>query len=193
MKASLMRESMRNKEICIDGEHIYLRKVRNSDVNDKYWSWMNDTEVTKLTVSRGKKYSKKEIKDYVKEKLEDDNTLFLAIVLIHNDQHIGNIKLGPIDWDLGVGDLGLIIGEKDYWGKGYGSEAIGLICRYAFEELNLKKVTAGYFAGNKGSFKAFNNNGFRITNTTQEKYPGEKDSVEVTWMALGNPKLSLKV
>src|SRR5205814_2669717 len=77
-----------------------------------------------------------------------------------NDQHIGNIKLGPIHWIHRYAEIGLLIGEKSCWGQGYASEAIRLVTTYAFERLNLHKVTAGCYATNVGSVRAFEKAGF---------------------------------
>ena len=56
----------------------------------------------------------------------------------------------------GVTDVGLLIGDKSFWEKGYGSEAIGLVCDYALE-IDLAKLTAGCYVSNAGSIKVFLN------------------------------------
>ena len=144
----------------ITGKHIYLRDVRLSDVNENYYRWMNDPEVTKFTESRFYPISEEALEDYVKEKQKDKDSIFLAIIFKENQKHIGNIKLGPINWIHRLADIGIIIGEKDYWGKGCATEAIRLISKYAFSTLNLHKLTAGCYKGNAGSGKAFKKAGF---------------------------------
>ena len=78
------------------------------------------------------------------------------------DKHIGNIKLGPINWIYRIADIGVLIGEKDCWGEGYATEAIALIKEYAFNVLGLHKLTAGSIGLNEGSVKAFQKNNFKI-------------------------------
>ena len=56
--------------------------------------------------------------------------------------------------------MSLFIGEKAIWGKGYATEAIALASEYAFNGLNLHKLSAGFYAANIGSIKAFQKNGF---------------------------------
>jgi RimJ/RimL family protein N-acetyltransferase len=75
--------------------------------------------------------------------------------------HVGNIKIGKIDSFHMHAEVGIMIGEKGCWGKGYGTEAIGLVLKYAFNELCLNKLTAGMYSENVGAFKSFVNNGFR--------------------------------
>lgn len=154
----------------LEGKRLYLREVRLADVNENYYRWMNDREVTRYLESRFYPNSMEKLAEYVASKLGDRNNVFLAIVLKEGDRHIGNIKLGPIDWIHRVGDVGLIIGEKDCWGKGYASEAISLMGEYAFGRLNLRKVTAGCYASNQGSVKAFQKAGFVIEGLRLQHY-----------------------
>jgi RimJ/RimL family protein N-acetyltransferase len=144
----------------IEGDRIYLREVRVSDVNENYYRWMNDPEITQYLESRFYPNSMETLQEYVKTRMGNPNEIFLAIVAKDSDKHIGNIKLGPINWTHRIGDIGIIIGEKEYWGKGYAKEAIQLMAKYAFDTLNLHKVTAGCYLPNEGAIKAFQNAGF---------------------------------
>ena len=146
----------------IDGKRIYLREIRQDDVTETYYSWMNDPQVTQYTESHDCPNSMESLKKYVEEKQENKKEVFLAIIVKKNNNHIGNIKLGSINWTHRIGDIGILIGEKDYWGKGYATEAIGLIAEYAFAVLGLHKLTAGSISLNEGSVKAFKKNNFEI-------------------------------
>ena len=59
-------------------------------------------------------------------------------------------------------ELGIVIGEKEFWGKGYATEAIKLMASYAFDTLNLHKITAGCYVSNEGSKRAFQKAGFEV-------------------------------
>jgi RimJ/RimL family protein N-acetyltransferase len=139
----------------IQGDRIYLREVRLSDVNENYYRWMNDPDVIDFLEVRFFPNSIERIESYVRTMEEDPDSLFMAIILKENDEHMGNIKLGPINWIHRFADLSLFIGEKKFWGKGYAPEAIGLAVDHAFNTLNLQKVTAGVYANNMGSLRAF--------------------------------------
>lgn len=154
----------------LESARLYLREVRPSDVNEAYYRWMNDPEVTHYLESRFYPNSMEGLREYVIAKLGDRNNVFLAIVLKDADRHIGNIKLGPIDWIHRVADIGLIIGEKDCWGRGYATEAIRLISKYAFEQLNLHKLTAGCYSSNQGSAKAFQKAGFMVEGVRKDHF-----------------------
>ena len=150
-----MAQNSADRTCFIEGERIYLREVRPSDVNENYYRWMNDPDVTQYLESRFYPNSIEGLRDYVNRMLNDRDNVFLAIVLKDNDRHIGNIKLGPINWTHRFADVGLLIGEKDCWGQGCATEAIRLVTTYAFKVLNLHKLTAGCYEPNQGSLKAF--------------------------------------
>lgn len=154
----------------LTGPRLYLREVRPSDVNETYYRWMNDPEVTRYLESRFYPNALEGLREYVTSKLSDRDNVFLAMVLHDGDRHIGNIKLGPIHWIHRYADIGLLIGEKDCWGKGYATEAIRLVVDYAFHALNLHKLTAGCYALNQGSVKAFERIGFVVEGVRRQRF-----------------------
>lgn len=153
---------MKTDHNFIEGNRIYMREVRDSDVNETYYRWMNDPEIIHYLESRFAPNSRSSLLEYVKSFQGNKDSIFLAIVLKENDTHIGNIKIGPINWIHRLADIGIIIGEKDCWGKGYASEAISLLTDFAFNTLNLHKVTAACYEQNVGSLEAFQKAGFEI-------------------------------
>jgi len=144
----------------IQGQKIYLRILSGEDSLSSYIRWMNDEEVMRFTESKGRKYSIQDLKEYIRAMSDSKNKLF-GIFLRENDRHIGNIKIGNIHPIHKRADIGLIIGEKDLWGKGLGQEAIALVTEHAFSVLKLKTVYAGVLSNNVGSYKAFLKAGFQ--------------------------------
>jgi [ribosomal protein S5]-alanine N-acetyltransferase len=152
----------------LEGERIVLREVRLSDVNANYHRWMNDPQVTKYLECRFLSCSMDEIKNFVQKMIEDRDNIFLAIILKDGDRHIGNIKIGSINHIHSQADVGLLIGERDCWGKGYATEALRLVATYAFNTLNIHKLVAGCYAVNIGSQKAFTRVGFVVEGIMKE-------------------------
>lgn len=146
----------------IDGARLYLRQVRIGDAPGAYLAWMNDPNVTKYTESRFTPHSVEDIERYIEDITTNGRFLFLAIVHVADDTHIGNIKLGPVDWNHMVADIGIIIGNKEYWGQGMAAEAISTLAAYSFEVLGLHKLTAGCYLPNQAAVKAFEKAGFEI-------------------------------
>jgi RimJ/RimL family protein N-acetyltransferase len=82
-----------------------------------------------------------------------DTDLVFAIVLKENNEQIGNIGLHGINHRQGTAHTGTLIGRKDLWSKGYGSEAKMILLDYAFGTLNLRKINTSVFATNPRSLK----------------------------------------
>ena len=83
--------------------------------------------------------------------------------------HIGNIKLGPINFKKKIGNIGYIIGIKRFQNKGFASEAINKILNYSFKKQKLKKVIANSEEKNLASIKVLEKNGFKKTRSRMIK------------------------
>ncbi|MBU0986970.1 MAG: GNAT family N-acetyltransferase [Proteobacteria bacterium] len=171
----------------INGDRIFLREVELADVNQTYIQWMNDPEVTQYLESRFFPQSMESISAFVKHQIEDPHVAFLAICLNENKLHIGNIKLGPVDVIHRFADVGLVVGDKKFWGKGYGNEAIGLVVKYAFQTLNLNKLVANCYQLNKGAIKAFRKNGFEIEGVWSKHHFCKGKYIDTVLLGILNP------
>ncbi|MGI0056051.1 MAG: GNAT family N-acetyltransferase [Nitrosarchaeum sp.] len=158
------------KKKKIHGKKIILRSVKISDVTNNYVEWLKDEEVIQFLELRFTKHTKDTVKEFVRNIQNDSNFLFLAIIRNDSKKHIGNIKLGPIDWIHQHGDIGILIGDKDSLRKGYASDAIKTLTDFVFDELNLHKITAGIYEENIGSLKAFLKSGFEIEGLRKEQF-----------------------
>lgn len=152
---------MIKKPIKIMGERIFLRTLTPEDVNQTYLNWMENEEVKQFLETRWEKYTLESLKEYVKSKYESPNDFMFGIFLKENNEHIGNIKIGSVHPIHNFGDLGIMIGNKKMWCKGYATEAIKLLTEFALNELNLNKLIAGINELNIGSYKAFMKAGYR--------------------------------
>lgn len=156
------------KEPSNVGIAIGIRNLTLKDINATYCSWLNDKETNRYLESRFNVWSLDTLKAYFLEK--ENNEIMLAIIDIKKNEHIGNIKISSIDLIHKRAELGLLIGNKEYWGKGVATEVIRLVTEYCFLDLKLHKVTAGAYAENKASIKAFLKNGFIIEGERHEHF-----------------------
>lgn len=150
------------KKIKLEGTNIYLRPVEISDATKEYAGWLNDSGVNQYLESRFSRQTAKSVKEYIKKVLKNRDNLFMAIIRKDSGKHIGNIKLGPINRYHKFAEIGIMIGDKNSWGRGYASEAIKLISDFSFKKLKLHKITAGAYENNIGSVRAFIKSGFEI-------------------------------
>lgn len=155
------------------GNLIFLREIALSDVTDRYLAWMNDASVNKYLESRFGVHTLDSLESFVRGRIKSDNEWMFAICVKESGLHIGNIKLGPVNAHHGFGDIGLLVGESDWQGQGVATEAIGLVADFAFNVLGLRRLAAGMYSENKGSFRAFQKCGFSLEGTMREMYRSE--------------------
>jgi RimJ/RimL family protein N-acetyltransferase len=127
--------------------------------------WFRNTEFSRLLATAPEiLWSSNKIKEWIEKDYEKEKPegYFFTVRANQNDQLIGFFGL----WDIEVNHLNSIIaigiGEPEYWGKGYGSEAMQLALRYAFTELNLHRVSLFVFAYNKRAIQSYYKTGFRL-------------------------------
>lgn len=137
-----------------------LRQINLDDCNSSYVNWLNDSEVNQYLETKWHKQSLTTISEFVQNMIDSSNQLLLAIIDKQTNMHIGNIKIGPIHEHYNHADVSYFIGEKQFWNKGYATEAIEIACAYGFEDLNLHRMEAGVYEQAVGSRKALEHNGF---------------------------------
>ena len=158
--------NLENKSIEIEGRRIYLKVLDEKDATEEYCDWLNDPGVNKYLET--KEATIGELRRYIKDKNNDPNVLFLGIFLKKDGGHIGNIKLEPIDFNDKKATLGILIGNKEYWRKGLGTEATKLLVEYAFNTLDLIDVSLGVISENKAAIRVYEKAGFNYGNKTPD-------------------------
>ena len=142
----------------IYGQKIRLRRVEREDI-PTFVRWFNDPEVREfLTLYRP--FSTAEEEKWFEGQLEVENQELFAIETT-DGVHIGNIGLHKINWQYRQVELGIVIGEKEYWSQGYGSDAICTLLRFAFEEMNLHRVFLRVREDNVRGIRAYEKCGFQ--------------------------------
>tara|TARA_B100000900_G_scaffold401246_1_gene405705 strand:+ start:78 stop:602 length:525 start_codon:yes stop_codon:yes gene_type:complete len=127
-----------------------------------YFMWLKDKEVIKYLYRQelflGIK--KKQIYKYVNDLDQSKNDFFYLIIV--DKKIIGTVKLGHVDWYAKTGDIGIMIGDKNYWGKGYATRIIKIISKISKKKFKLRKLIAGTPGNNIGMIKAFKKNNFKV-------------------------------
>lgn len=144
----------------IVGKGIYLRGLEKEDLKRNMFQWANDSEVTYYMFMGAIPNSMELLEEEYEQIVKSKNDVVFAIVDKKTDVHIGNVGLYTINWISWSGELRIIIGDKEYWNKGYGTEATKLTVQYGFEKLNINKVWLGVNAEHEGAIKAYENAGF---------------------------------
>lgn len=158
----------------LTGTQCYLSPLSLDDAA-KMAEWENDLAVTlPLGDEAYNTTSQEKLTEDLRGALQAKMHIF-GILDLATDQLIGRCVLFNVDPVNRSAMLGIFIGEKDFWGKGYGSEAVQLLVEFGFYLLNLNSIELGVFAFNERAVAAYRKVGFKeIGRRRQARIIGEK-------------------
>jgi RimJ/RimL family protein N-acetyltransferase len=155
----------------LEGELVRLAAVNPEEDSRLFARWARDDEYLRmLDTSPVRQWSERQYKKWYKEDLEKekpDDFLFL-IRTLEKDEAIGFVELDGIHWSHSDSYVGIGIGERDYWSKGYGTDAMNVILRFAFDELNLYRVSLNVFEYNQRAIRSYEKVGFVVEGRERE-------------------------
>lgn len=146
------------------GEKCYLSPIDIEDY-EKYTKWVNDMEVAAGMLFASKIITPSKEKE-VLEKLSSDYNF--AIVDLKTDELLGNLGFPKIDYINRVAEVGIFIGNKEYWNKGYGSDALKLALDFGFNILNLHNIYLKVYSYNKPAIACYKKVGFKEAGRIRE-------------------------
>lgn len=144
----------------IEGEKIYVRGLEKTDLKGNMFQWTNDSEVTYYMFAGTMPNTMEQLEEEYEQLAKSTKDVVFAIIDKKSDAHIGNAGLYLINYISRTGEFRIIVGEKEYRNKGYGTEATKLTVGYGFERLNLNCIFLGVNAEHVGAIKAYENAGF---------------------------------
>lgn len=144
----------------IHGEKTILRAVEPSDVC-RLWEWMQDEETMRFRDYPAPPSSLAEArKDYEESLGNDSHDLRLAITTLDGEL-IGETWLRYVDQRAGNADFSIAVGNKAFWGCGYGTDATRSLAHYGFDQLNLHRIGLYVHSFNVRAIRAYEKCGFR--------------------------------
>ena len=141
------------------GERIYLRQLVEIDADGDYPLWFNTEEICAQNAHHIYPYSRQEACEYIAS-VNSDRAQFVLAIITEN-KHIGNIALQDIHPAYHSANFAIVIGNVDYWHKGYGKEAARLIINHGFNSLNLHRISCATFSNNVGMMALAKSLGFK--------------------------------
>ncbi|HNS01976.1 MAG TPA: GNAT family protein [Anaerolineae bacterium] len=152
--------------IYADG--IRLRAVEREDI-PTFVRWFNDPEVRRTLLMFAPMSKVSEERWFESRQTRDNDYLFGIEVPVNDDwQLIGNVGLHQIDWVHRHCTFGIVIGERTFWERGYGSKATRAALRFAFHTLNLHRVELEVFDFNQRARHVYEKAGFRLEGTRRQ-------------------------
>lgn len=153
----------------IYGEHVRLRAAEREDVN-KFHEWVNDPEVTRgLALYLPMSFADEE--NWFSSLAKRDpreKPLAIEVNKGKNWKLIGNCGVFDIDGVSSSAELGIMIGDKSEWNKGYGAEVMGLLVKHCFETLNLNRASLKVYTENVRAVRSYEKAGFVLEGRLRE-------------------------
>ncbi len=175
---------MPDKPAFLSGSKIYLRPLERSDLNERYLSWLNDPEITRYLETGAFPYTMQDLEKFYAQVTGSPTEVIFAIADRKAHQHIGNVKLGPINWVHRRTMFGIMIGDKRFWGKGVGEEVTSLMMEYAFNRLNLHRVGLVVFEEHQSAVRCYEKVGFKVEGCLREQMYQDGTYKNHLWMGL---------
>lgn len=147
--------------MLFESSRIYFRKMMEDDI-PIYHQWRNDPDVMRTTSPYLDVYTFAETQAFVEQVILGSGTSKSYMIIEKQTQApIGITSLVQIDRKNRNAECIIDIGDKEYWGKGYGTEALSLLLDYAFSEMNLHRVSLQVFAFNLKAISMYRKIGFK--------------------------------
>lgn len=144
------------------GDRVYLQEIKKADITDDVMKWFQDEDLMKFYTSSKQTITKDKLLYAIDEGKEKGNLFTFGIFTVEDNILIGTIKLGPIHPVHKTSDLVILIGNRNYLGKGLAVDAIRLGNDLAFEEYDIRKLHGGMYESNIPSIKAYTRAGWLI-------------------------------
>ena len=137
------------------------------DINDseKYAEWYNDQDVTMALNIFTKNISLETAKEIIKDISKDHNYAIIAKI---SNEIIGFCGFKNIDYLNQTAGVGITLGNKNFWNKGYGTEALSLLLNYGFTALNIHNIFLTVLSNNNRAIKCYEKIGFKKIGSRRE-------------------------
>jgi len=152
--------------MIINTKRFQLKTLTTKDVTEKYLSWFSGSkEVVEYIAYAKTNADINKLRQYVKEREDREDVLFLGI-FTNSGQHIGNIKYEPINLKDKSATMGILIGNKEWRGKGVATEVIKYSGKYLKENYKIKYIDLGVNKDNIAAVSAYKKMKFKVIKKT---------------------------
>lgn len=153
----------------ISGEKINLRTLEKKDL-EKSLMWLKDPSVNMYLSRNFRGQTEEQELKWLEFIQNSNNDVAFAIEKKDSGLYIGNCSLDKIDWERKSCEMGIVIGDKNNWNKGYGSDAVKTVTEFAFRELNLKSVQLNVYRYNRRAIRVYRKCGFKLKSIERKNH-----------------------
>jgi ribosomal-protein-alanine N-acetyltransferase len=133
----------------IETSRLRLEPFAERHISARYVSWLNDPEVVRLSDQRFRTHTLESCRDYLRSFEGTPHNFWAIVAKDESLGHVGNLN-AYVDVHHGVADMGILIGERSVWGRGYGYEAWSAAMAFLLARPDVRKVAAGTTTLNHG-------------------------------------------
>lgn len=159
----------------LHGATFTLRPFTTADISDRYLSWLVDPDVTRFLEIRHTPQTRETATAFVAS-FDGPAEKYMWGIYAGDAGMIGTTTLYDINRVHGLSELGLLIGEKAFWGHGVSAETVNLVAGFAFDTLRLRRLCGGSYARNHGMNFTYRRLGFTLEGKQRKAFviaPGE--------------------
>jgi RimJ/RimL family protein N-acetyltransferase len=167
--------------INIIGEKVALGPMRR-DLVPLYTKWLNDFEVIRTLGAPLRPMTQEAEEAWYERASKAERDSYFTIYERPSMRPVGSTGLHGIDHRHRTAEFGLLIGEKECWGKGYGTETTRLVLDYAFNRLGLHNVVLTVYSFNERGIRAYTRAGFRVIGRRREAFRLGDQAHDVLYM-----------
>lgn len=165
----------------VEGSKVELKPFREADITDNYLAWLNDADVVRYSNQRFRVHDRSSSLRYLHSFAGTDN-LFLSVIRRAEGQVIGTMT-AYIAKPHRTADVGVMIGEKSVWGRGYGQDAWNTLLEWLLHGVQLRKITAGTLACNFSMIKLMERSGMQCEAVRKQQEIIEGHAEDVLYFA----------
>lgn len=167
----------------VETDRLRMVPFTEEHLTQRYVDWLNDIDVVRYSEQRHRRHNLESCRAYLQSYASSDDMYWAILTRDAVPLHIGNIN-ALINRPNALADVGILIGEKRVWGKGYGAEAWNAVCRRLIEHEGIRKVSAGTLSVNHRMLSIMRRAGMIEDGIRRCHYLWEDRAVDVLYYAL---------
>jgi RimJ/RimL family protein N-acetyltransferase len=147
------------------GDLVRLAAVDPQTMAGALSRWERDSEYWRLLAADpARLHSAKATREWLEKEMDNEHSPFymFSIRTLKDDSLVGQIGLDGILWNHSESFVGISLGDRQNWGKGFGTDAMRILLRFAFTELNLQRVSLTVFEYNPRAIRSYEKAGFKV-------------------------------
>lgn len=154
----------------LDGASVVLEPFNEGFVSEAYLGWLKDEETTRWLVKAGPEVGLDEVRSFCRQMMDSPDDCFFAVLLRETGRHVGNLRIGAIDWAGRTSRFGVMIGDPAARGRGLGTELMGLVERFCFQGLGLDELRFPVVAAHAGAMRMYEKVGYAVVGPWPEDF-----------------------